>query len=270
MAAHDRLSGRKTLKVEGVLEELEKDEIKGKVDIVDLFESFGVKLSQRGKSYAGLCPWHEDHEPSLSVDREKGLYHCFGCGESGDVVDLVEKMKGLGFREALEYLRRETAHPQREAAKKVAPREAPKPPEKPPEPEAPATTTEVHPDFTLTTVSDYYHKRLAENKDAQEYLLQRGIRSAELYRRYKIGFAHGGLSSILSNGQRGHLKELGIIGEKGGEHFYRCITVPIFDEAGQTVGLYGRKIDPEREDQTPVSSRKAPRDLQPHGKRDVR
>ena len=237
--AYDRLSGRKTLKVEGVLEELEKDEIKGKVDIVGLFESFGVKLSQRGKGYAGLCPWHEDHEPSLSVDREKGLYHCFGCGESGDVVDLVEKMKGLGFREALEYLMRHATHPQRETRKKEPAKETPKARE----PETPATTV-VHPDFTLTTVTDYYHKRLAENKDAQEYLLQRGIRAPEFYRRYKIGFAHGGLSSILSNGQKGHLKNLGIIGEKGGEHFYRCITVPIFDEAGQTVGLYGRKIDP--------------------------
>ena len=93
--ARDRLVGRKTLKVEGVLEEFEKDEIKHRVDIVALFESFGIKLARKGKGYSGLCPWHNDHEPSLSVDRDKGLYHCFGCGESGDVVDLVEKMKGL-------------------------------------------------------------------------------------------------------------------------------------------------------------------------------
>ena len=53
----------------------------------------------------GLCPFHEDKTPSLSVDREKGLYNCFGCGESGDAFTLVEKMKGFGFREALEYLK---------------------------------------------------------------------------------------------------------------------------------------------------------------------
>ena len=98
-------AGRKTLEVAGFLEEFEKDEIKARVDIVSLFDSFGVKLVSEGKGLHGKCPWHEDREPSLSVDREKGLYHCFGCGEAGDVVSLVEKMKGVGFREALEYLR---------------------------------------------------------------------------------------------------------------------------------------------------------------------
>ena len=50
-------------------------------------------------------PLAQDKEPSLSVDREKGLYHCFGCGESGDAFALVEKMKGVGFRDALKYLK---------------------------------------------------------------------------------------------------------------------------------------------------------------------
>jgi DNA primase len=100
----DRLAGRKTLKVEGFLEEFEKDEIKRQVDIIALLSSFGVKLTKKGKGWTGKCPWHEDSTPSLSVDREKGLYHCFGCGESGDAVSFVEKMKGVGFREALSYL----------------------------------------------------------------------------------------------------------------------------------------------------------------------
>jgi hypothetical protein len=105
----DKLGGRKTLAVAGFLEELEKEQIKGRVDIVALFGSFGVKLSAKGKGFIGKCPWHEDREPSLSVDREKGLYHCFGCGESGDVVSLVEKMRGVGFRQALEYLNAHSA-----------------------------------------------------------------------------------------------------------------------------------------------------------------
>src|SRR3972149_5337875 len=100
----ERLGGRKTLEVTGFLEELEKEAVKKGVDIIALFASFGVELVRKGKSYTGRCPWHEDSTPSLSVDREKGLYHCFGCGESGDAVSLVEKMKGLGFREALRWL----------------------------------------------------------------------------------------------------------------------------------------------------------------------
>jgi len=62
--AEDRLKGKKTLKIEGFLEEFEKDTLKGKVDIVDLFSEFGIKLSKKGKSYIGLCPWHEDKNGS--------------------------------------------------------------------------------------------------------------------------------------------------------------------------------------------------------------
>ena len=79
----DKLAGRKTLKVAGFLEEFEKDEIKGRVDIALLFGSFGVTLIPKGKGIVARCPWHQDKEPSLSVDREKGLYHCFGRGEAG-------------------------------------------------------------------------------------------------------------------------------------------------------------------------------------------
>src|SRR4030042_2632494 len=106
--ATDRLAGRKTLEVEGFLEEMAKDEIKARVDIVSLFESFGVHLAQKGKGFSGRCPWHDDSTPSLSVDREKGLYHCFGCGEAGDAVALVEKMKGGGFKDALESRKTQT------------------------------------------------------------------------------------------------------------------------------------------------------------------
>jgi len=93
-----------TLKTD-LFDDIRKDEIKAKVDIVSLFAHFGVTLSKKGKSFTACCPWHDDSSPSLSVDREKGLYNCFGCGESGDVVTLVEKMKGLSFSEAMLYLK---------------------------------------------------------------------------------------------------------------------------------------------------------------------
>ena len=101
----DPLKGQKTLKVTGFLEEFEKDDIKKNVDIVELFASFNVSLEKKGKNFMGLCPWHADKSPSLSVDREKGLYNCFGCGEAGDAFDLVEKMKGVDFKEALKFLK---------------------------------------------------------------------------------------------------------------------------------------------------------------------
>ena len=93
-----------TLKTD-LFDDIRKDEIKARVDIVALFAHFNVTLSKKGKSYTACCPWHDDASPSLSVDREKGLYNCFGCGESGDVVTLVGKMKGLSFSEAMQYLK---------------------------------------------------------------------------------------------------------------------------------------------------------------------
>ena len=99
-----RLNGS-TLKVSGFLDEFEKEDVKKNVDIVNLFSSFGISLSKKGNSYMGLCPFHEDNNPSLSVDRVKRLFHCFGCGEAGDSFDLVMKLKGFSFKEALSFLK---------------------------------------------------------------------------------------------------------------------------------------------------------------------
>ncbi len=228
----DRLGGKRTLKVDGFLEEFEKEEVKRGVDIVGLFNSFGVKLTRKGKSYSGLCPWHEDKNPSLSVDREQGLYHCFGCGEAGDVVSLVEKMKGLGFREAMEYLRKEAGRP----AIPAPARPDPQPPAK--EPESPPADLKL----TLTTVVDYYHRRFLESREAQGYLEARGIRKPELYRRFHIGYADGSLLTTVSNGQKQRLKELGVVGERGKERFFKRICLPIFNGSGEAVGLYGRSV----------------------------
>lgn len=108
MTKTDKLAGRKTLKVGNILDEFEKDKVKSDIDIVSLFQSFGVPLTKKGGSFMGLCPFHDDSSPSLSVDREKGLYHCFGCGESGDAFTLVEKKLSLDFKGALDYLKGQT------------------------------------------------------------------------------------------------------------------------------------------------------------------
>lgn len=232
--ATDRLSGRKTLKVDGFLEEFEKDEIKSKVDIVLLFSHFGVKLTPKGKGFTGKCPWHDDKDPSLSIDREKGLYHCFGCGESGDVFDLVEKVKGIGFREALEYLKPHVGIlPTSRPAAKTMSKKA----------ETAVTVKDDHPEITLSTVAEHYHRRFYESATARAYLEKRGIKSPELMRRFQIGYADGSILSMVSNGQKGKLKDLGILTESGRELFTGSLTFPITDEAGHSLGLYARSIE---------------------------
>ena len=100
-----RLKGRSPLKGSGLLDEFEKDRVKASVDIVDLIHSYGVALEHKGGSWMGLCPFHEDKNPSLSVDRNKGLFNCFGCGAGGDVFDFVMKKQGVEFKEALSILK---------------------------------------------------------------------------------------------------------------------------------------------------------------------
>lgn len=63
-----------------------------------------TNLGRHGKQLVGLCPFHGDKTPSLSVNEDKGVFHCFGCGEGGDVFTFVQKIEGIDFKEALAHL----------------------------------------------------------------------------------------------------------------------------------------------------------------------
>jgi DNA primase len=73
------------------------------VNIVDLIGEH-ISLTRRGKTFKGLCPFHDDHNPSLNVDPERQFFKCFSCGEGGDIFDFVMKREKVNFREALESL----------------------------------------------------------------------------------------------------------------------------------------------------------------------
>jgi hypothetical protein len=73
-----------------------------------------VELRRAGEEYVGRCPFHADKTPSLHVNEAKGVFHCFGCGESGDVFDFVMKLDGVSFAEAVKSLGGDPDHrPQR-------------------------------------------------------------------------------------------------------------------------------------------------------------
>jgi DNA primase len=78
-------------------------EIKRKLTIQDVVGPY-VKLTRAGKALKGLCPFHKEKTPSFTVSLERGSYHCFGCGEGGDMFSFVEKMEGLDFKGALKLL----------------------------------------------------------------------------------------------------------------------------------------------------------------------
>lgn len=79
------------------------DEIKNKNDIVDVIGSY-VALKRSGRSYFGLCPFHNEKSPSFAVSPDKQIFHCFGCGVGGNVFHFISKIEGVGFRDAIEIL----------------------------------------------------------------------------------------------------------------------------------------------------------------------
>ncbi len=250
MTAMDKLAGRKTLKVGNILDEFEKDKVKAGVDLVALFASFGVQLEPKGKNHMGRCPWHEDSTPSLSVDREKGLYNCFGCGESGDAFSLVEKMKGTDFKGALDYLKGGRFEPVLSSPSKPAVLQEPQvPPPEEPEPEDdPLESPEVESLYfdgeenLLNPIAEWYENVLRQHEQARAYLAGRGL-GPSVQGRFVMGYSSGNLHTGLMKRHRKPLQDSGILRPDGSEFFAGCVVVPLLDEQGQVVSFYGRKID---------------------------
>ena len=83
------------------------NEIRSKVDIVDIISSY-LPLTQKGKNFFGVCPFHDDTNPSMSVSREKQIYRCFSCGASGNVFNFIMEYEHISFKEALLVLSNKT------------------------------------------------------------------------------------------------------------------------------------------------------------------
>ena len=80
------------------------EEIKARTDLADLISSYGVQVRRAGSSYKACCPFHHEKTPSFNIQPDRGFYHCFGCGESGDAIKFVQKQEGLTFSEAVRKL----------------------------------------------------------------------------------------------------------------------------------------------------------------------
>ncbi len=210
-------------------EEIER--IKAETDLVGLVRSSGVELKPSGKDLIGLCPFHDDTEPSLAVSPKKNLWHCLGaCSEGGSAVDWVMKTRNLDFGRALLFLKSGETVADEDKGKDDPGKDDP--------------GKDDLPKIALDSVVEYYSRKLADNKHAVDYLKQRGLTSPELYQRFKIGFADGSLSDMLNSEQKKSLIEIGIYRANKCEHFNGCLTFPLVDEHGRTVGCYGRNINP--------------------------
>jgi hypothetical protein len=220
--------------------EAELERLKASVSVADLVAASGVVLARQGADLAGLCPFHEDREPSLKVTPAKNLWHCFGCGTGGGPIDWVMKKQGVSFRHAVELLREQS--PSLAAGAADSP---------------PATVRMLAPPMSLDEddaavlgrVVDFYQACLKRTPAALAYLDKRGIADPAGIETFKLGFADRTLGLRLPDKRkregaalRTRLERLGLFRESGHEHFCGSLVIPVLDEAGQVAGMYGRKI----------------------------
>ena len=88
------------------IREADVDALRERADIVEIVSGYSRLKRSGGRTFKGLCPFHSEKTPSFTVDAAKGLYHCFGCGEGGNVYHFVQKVENLPFPEAVEWLAR--------------------------------------------------------------------------------------------------------------------------------------------------------------------
>src|ERR1051326_34936 len=220
------------------ISEEEIERIKREVSVADLARRRGIELRGHGENLIGLCPFHDDHEPSLVITPAKNLWNCLGaCQRGGDVIRWVEVAERASFRRAIEILSggyEPSAVPQR---LKTA--------------DARCPINESMSDRELiANVVGYYNHALHASDDAKKYLERRGVWSDEAVAHFSIGFADRSLGTLLPSSElksgrelRARLASSGIYrADTGREHFNGCVTFPIISREGEVLEIYGRKI----------------------------
>ncbi|MBI5208009.1 MAG: DNA primase [Candidatus Firestonebacteria bacterium] len=212
------------------------EEIKDRSDIIEIISDY-IPLKRSGTNYKGLCPFHNEKTPSFMVSQVKQIFHCFGCGEGGDVFKFIMKYENVSFIESVKILadRLGISLKEKEAGNQVLDKK------------------EVLYDINHT-LADFFHKTLfnEEGEKAYNYLVQRKI-SKSIIDKFCIGYVPLNLNELLDFCKKkgimlSFLEELGIINrsQTGKENLY-CrfrgrIVFPILDYNGKTAGFGGRII----------------------------
>ncbi len=218
------------------------ERLRESADIVTLI-SRKTDLRRVGTRWTGLCPFHEERTPSFSVDADRGLYHCFGCGQGGDAIRFVMETEGLDFPSAVEQLA-EDAHVELKRE-----REDPQEEERRRRRERLLSLLERTTGFYAATLRD-----AAEAARAREYLRERGL-SEQVLADFRVGYAPKAWDRLLTAARRQGFSEdelmasgLATRGRSGGvyDRFRERITFPLADSRGRVLGFGARAM---RDDQ---------------------
>ncbi len=207
-------------------------------DIVEVVSQH-LALKKVGRNFVGLCPFHPDRSPSLSVNAERQFYHCFSCGAGGDVFKFVQELEKVTFPEALEALSRRAGIQIPERQRGEAGRRAPLL-------------------DALEAAAVAYSAWLSDpetGRKAREHLRQRGV-SADAANDFRLGWAPAGWES-LSQKLRGRFPEpvlvqAGLVARREAsgsgvyDRFRERLVVPLVDSGGRVVGFGARALGEEQ------------------------
>lgn len=209
----------------------ERDEIRSRIDIVELVGS-RVALRRTGKTYKGLCPFHDDKNPSFTVDPTTGRYRCWSCGEHGDCFTWVMKTGNVDFPEALKELAAKAGVELKSRG-----------------PSAPPGQRDAHRAAMLEALA-FFRESLGRSAAAREYVARRGLDQTAIDG-WEIGFAPDSFEALTHRlRSKGHdlveAKALFLVDErdKGGyyDKFRGRLMFPIRDERGELVAFGGRLL----------------------------
>ncbi|MBI2984921.1 MAG: DNA primase [Candidatus Kerfeldbacteria bacterium] len=215
------------------------EEIKQRLDLVDFINEH-VPLKPAGQNWKARCPFHNERTPSFMVSRERGTWHCFGCGRGGDIFTFLQELEGLEFPEALRVLAKRAGVTLRDY-----------------DPKLQTQRTKVL--DVLRWVSRYYHQVLLRSKEAagsRDYLRERGL-SDETIEDWQLGYASAQPEATYQAlRQKGFADDdifqagLTIKKDRGVgylDRFRGRIMFPIADPQGTTIAFSGRIYEPALE-----------------------
>jgi len=219
-------------------------------DIVDVISEH-VKLTRKGREMVGLCPFHDDHKPSMNVNPDKQIFKCFACSAGGDVIKFVQMREGLTFMRAVERLA-ERAGIKLNFSKRPAGQM----------PEADSTEVERVNKWAMK----FWRKNLLDAEigaKCREYIKSRKL-SEQTSEEYSFGFAQERWDDLLNAARQRNIPDklllaagLVVANEQGNyyDKFRNRMMIPIIDAAGRVVGFGGRTLgdDPAKYMNSPTS-----------------
>jgi DNA primase len=216
------------------------DELRTRYDIVELISQY-VQLKKTGRNYFGLCPFHAEKTPSFSVSQDKQIFHCFGCGEGGNVYSFLMKIEGLTFPEAVRQLAERAGIPLPQTTGSPAVRQAE------------LTKNRLRQLMQLANRYFQYQLQQPGGRAAKQYLQQRGVAEAAIDS-FNLGWAPAAwreLKNFLL--RRGYQEKelltsglLSVSNSTSYDRFRGRIIYPIWNPQGEVIAFGGRALGDEQ------------------------